>query len=159
MHRFTPSSVHFNAGIAACSYLLLSLTLSLTRSNYNWADIKSRSCWHWVIKYLWQQGSQSQWDSVPGPISNGDEVFFKRLMCRYKSQPKHCAWSWPASLPMSWKLFIEDERICSHIRPMSLQEGWAKNLCPVPNNTLHAYGFVLCDNILEVYFWMSNVLT
>lgn len=41
--------------------------LSLTCSNRVWTGIKSRSCWHWVIKYLWQQSSQSERDLASWP--------------------------------------------------------------------------------------------
>lgn len=100
----------------------------------------------------------------PGPVSVQDEVYFKRFMCRCKSQPKHFIWSWAASLPVSWKLFVEDELIRLNTSSMRLQDGWTKNSCSVLNkeshSTSHVYRTVFWNKILECFpEWLIYPLT
>lgn len=100
----------------------------------------------------------------PGPVSVQDEVYFERLMCRCKSQPKHFVWSWAASLPVSWKLFVEDELIRVHTSSMRLQDGWTKKSCSLLNkeshSTLHVYRTIFWNKILERFpEWPLSPLT
>lgn len=61
-----------------------------------------------------------------------------------------------ACLPVSWKLLVDDERICFHPSSVSLRGGWTKSTCPGLNkespNTLYVYSTVFWNNVLEIFF-------
>ena len=94
----------------------------------------------------------SEWDSAFWPCFNQDEVYFKRLMCRYKSWSKHSIWFWTAPLSVSWPLFIGDELAGFHTRSVSLQEWWTWDSCSglKRHDTLPGSSAVFWNHILKM---------
>lgn len=94
----------------------------------------------------------AEWDSAFWPCFNQGEVYFKRLMCRYKSWSKHSIWSWTAPLPVSWMLFIADELASFHTSSVSLQGRWTWDSCSVlkSHDTLPGSSGVFWNHILKM---------
>lgn len=138
-------SIHALQSVFTSSSPSLGATTSGQVLNHDPADTE-------LLNTCGSRAPDAEGDSAFCPCFNQDEVYFKKLMCRYKSWSKHFIWSWTVPLPVSWTLFIGDELASFHTSSVSLQERWTWDSCSVlkSRDTLPGSSAVFWNHILKV---------